>query len=77
MWFFCSKSLAIDLLYRDILSDVPAISKGRVPNSELSLDLLWDYLALGPASTMWAGILGYFLAKFSENMVASLLACAS
>ena len=37
----------------------------------------FNYFALGPASAMFLGMLGYFLAKFSENMVASLLAAAS
>ena len=38
---------------------------------------IWHYFALGPALTMLAGMSGYFLVKFSSNMAASLLACAS
>ena len=33
--------------------------------------------ALGPASAMFLGMLGYFLAKFSENIFARLLAAAT
>lgn len=46
---------------------------GRTPR----LSSLVNYFALGPASAMFLGMLGYFLAKFSENMVASLLAAAT
>ncbi len=35
------------------------------------------YSAFGPASAIFLGILGYFLAKLSWNILASFLACAS
>lgn len=38
---------------------------------------LRNYFALGPASAMFLGMLGYFLAKFSENIFARLLAAAT
>ena len=47
----------------------------RIAGWQLSYFIL--YFAFGPAAAMCAGIFGYFFAKFSENIVASLFACAS
>ena len=57
-------------IYKEGVSETgaPLILKG---NAGFALNQ-----ALGPASAMFLGMLGYFLAKLSENILASFLACS-
>ena len=52
-------------------------SQSPVPSKGGGRGFAGTYFAFGPAAAMWAGMFGYFLAKFSANMLASLFACAS